>query len=123
MSRRAAGGLGRQRPTDPERFWELYEEAPVPYVTIDAKGIIQALNGRATELLEIEPHRALGFPFRTFVVQADRGELSAHLARFARDGRAVSELALRSFAGREIAVRLESRRTVSDPRACWSALF
>jgi len=81
------------------------------------------LNVRATELLQIQRHRALGFPFRSFVVDAERGELAAHLGRFRQHGAAVGELTLRTFSGREIPVRLESVSDTAEPGLCWTALF
>jgi PAS domain S-box-containing protein len=106
-----------------ETFRELYERAPVPYVTVDTRGVVRALNMRATELLQIQRHRALGFPFRSFVVEAERGELAAHLGRFRQHGAAVGELTLRTFSGRGIPVRLESVPGTGEPGLCWTAIF
>jgi hypothetical protein len=106
-----------------ETFRQLYGLAPVPYITMDGRGLIRAINLRATDLLQIERQRALGFPFRSFVTQADRGELAAHLGRFQNDRRAICELTLRTFKGQEIPVRLESIPGTEDSELCWTALF
>lgn len=108
-----------------EAIRELYDEAPVAYVTTDEHGVIRALNVRALRLLEIERHRALGFPLRTFVARSerDRGEFAAHLARVGAEGRSVAELNLRTFDGRALPVRLESQRSCQEAGRCWTALF
>ena len=104
-------------------FRELYDEAPLPYLTLDGQGIIRALNKQAAGLLELTSLPAVGFPLRTYVTPGDRGELSVHLARLEKEGRSTSELLLRSPTGAETAIRLESRRTAGDPELYWSALF
>ncbi|HLK93159.1 MAG TPA: ATP-binding protein [Polyangia bacterium] len=106
-----------------ETFRELYDEAPVPYLTTDEHGMIRALNRRTSELLGVERHQALGFPLRAFVAQTDWGDLAAHLERLRADGRAVGELTLRSSRGTEIVVRLESQRSSGALGPCWTAVF
>jgi PAS domain S-box-containing protein len=105
-----------------ETFSELYEDAPVPYITFDHQGLIHALNAQARRLLGLEMSHAVGLPLRSCVTRADRGEVSVHLARLLADGRANNEVRLRSD-GDETTVRLESRRTARDPNLYWSALF
>jgi PAS domain S-box-containing protein len=102
---------------------ELYDAAPIAYVTMDGQGIVRSLNLRGAALLGAQPQRAVGLPFRTLVVRADRGALSAHLLQFRQDGHAVTELRVQTFEGHEVPVKLESQRGGGSPDICWTALY
>lgn len=49
------------------RYRELYDHAPVPYITMDSEGIIVKGNFLAAELLNINREDLLGQPFSRFV--------------------------------------------------------
>jgi PAS domain S-box-containing protein len=64
-----------------ERYVELYEFAPVGYLTLDPQGIIRTLNLTATVLLGRARDQLVGHPFLTLVTRADRRRFLAHLRR------------------------------------------
>jgi len=53
-----------------ERFVDLYDFAPVGYVTLDHKGTIRALNLNGASLLGEDRARLIGRPFRFFLANA-----------------------------------------------------
>ncbi|MBI5440212.1 MAG: PAS domain S-box protein [Deltaproteobacteria bacterium] len=78
-----------------ERYADLYETAPVGYVTLDLSGRVLEVNRTAAALLGRERARLLGSTFHDCVEIDDRGLLSLHLERAARErARAEAELLL-----------------------------
>jgi PAS domain S-box-containing protein len=90
------------------RYVDLYDFAPVAYLTLDARACIQEVNLTATELLNQERPRLVGQPFVPFVESADTGRFLQHVRRCVTEGGVGSlELKLR-IAGRRAEVRLHT---------------
>ncbi len=116
-----AGQQGRAKA--PATRSELFDEAPVAYAMVDHQGVVRALNVKAGALLGVDPSGAMGLPLRSWVMQSDRGALSAHLSRVASDGVAISELRLQPRRGDQLHARLETRRTNAAEGPFWMVLF
>ncbi|MDD1620381.1 MAG: PAS domain-containing protein [Methylococcaceae bacterium] len=56
-----------------ERYRDLYEFAPVAYLTVTPEGLISDINRIGTELLGVSSHTAINRRFATFVAPEDRG--------------------------------------------------
>ena len=67
-----------------DRYADLYDFAPLGYVTLDKKGCIQEINLAAAKLLGKERKFLLGMPASTFVVQEQKAALRAHLEKCAQ---------------------------------------
>jgi PAS domain S-box-containing protein len=115
--------LGRQVELLQQRCAELYDEAPVAYVTLDEQGVARDINLPGAALLGVERHYAVGLPFRIFVAQQDRRKLQLHLARYAEEGSSVSQLSINTRRAGGVAVELRSRRTVEAPELCFTAVI
>jgi signal transduction histidine kinase len=65
-----------------DHYMDLYDCAPLPYLTLDGVGIIQNVNHAAADLLAGSPHRGhlAGSRLSRCVRQEDRRALGAHLA-------------------------------------------
>lgn len=61
------------------RYRELFDDAPIPYLTTDPAGRILEVNLRAAALLGLEPDRARGQPLHAFL--ADGSELRNRILR------------------------------------------
>jgi signal transduction histidine kinase/CheY-like chemotaxis protein len=121
--RKSAHQAAPKAPIDwQRRCVELYDQAPLAYVTLDGQGLIQSLNLPATALLGVDRLHALGLPFRMFVAPADRGALSAHLSQFKKAGSAVSDLVLENRRSGSLSARLASRTTEEGPGLCFTAI-
>jgi PAS domain S-box-containing protein len=68
------------------RYRALFAEAPVPYLTTDADGLIVECNQRAEQLFNLTGGRLVGKPLAVFVPQAERHRLRDALTRMASDG-------------------------------------
>jgi PAS domain S-box-containing protein len=78
-----------------EQYTELYDFAPVGYLTLNPDGIIRAANLAGAALLQLERSRLLGRSFLGFVAPRERPAFSSFLARVAAGaGREAVELAL-----------------------------
>jgi PAS domain S-box-containing protein len=78
-----------------EQYTELYDFAPVGYLTLDPDGIIRASNFTGATLLKQERSRLLGRSFLSFVVPQERPAFRAFLGRVsAGAGREELELGL-----------------------------
>jgi PAS domain S-box-containing protein len=101
-----------------ERYADLYDTAPVGYVTLDPSGRVLEINSTAATLVGRERERLLGSNFRDRVDADDRGVLSLHLGRAARErGRTETELLL---ARTEPLPVLLSTVPVKDPEGRWT---
>jgi signal transduction histidine kinase len=90
------------------RYVDLYDFAPVAYLTLDARACIQELNLTAAAMLKLGRPQLLGQPFTPFVDAADSARFLQHVRHCATDGETGSlELKLR-IAGTRVDVRLHS---------------
>jgi PAS domain S-box-containing protein len=93
------------------RYTDLYDFAPVAYVTLDANGMIHDVNVSGARLLGLARSRLFGHPFRLHVLEDDRPRFDEHLRRFrAGRGGVVTELRLHTRQGGTVPVELRSRR-------------
>jgi chemotaxis family two-component system sensor kinase Cph1 len=72
--RRAQVDLDAQR----EKYFELFNRAPVGYLAVHDKGIVGDANLAATRMLRVERRLLLGQPFSAFVLAADRDTYYLH---------------------------------------------
>jgi PAS domain S-box-containing protein len=63
------------------RYFDLYELAPVGYFTIDGNGLILEVNLRGGDLLNTERHYLKGKSFSRFVLKEDQGIFFSHMNR------------------------------------------
>jgi signal transduction histidine kinase/ActR/RegA family two-component response regulator len=95
-----------------EKFVDLYDFAPVGYLTLDHAGAIREANLTCASLLDIERSRLIGRRFGQFVMAADLPAFNDFLAKvFARLIRLSCEVALVKAGQPPIEVRLEAMRT------------
>jgi len=64
----------------------LYEQSPVGYMTLDARGHVRNANASAARLLGMRRERLLQLPFNLLVHPEDRSRLDEHLSRCQRRG-------------------------------------
>src|SRR5262245_40556477 len=62
-------------------YADLYDFAPVGFITLDRYGMIHALNVTAAQILNTKRAELLGRPLLPLVVEADRRKLLQHLGR------------------------------------------
>jgi PAS domain S-box-containing protein len=69
--------LATQAELDSERrrYLELFNDAPVPYLTTDANGLILQANRRALQLFDVRDAFLIGRPLPKFVSAADRSRV------------------------------------------------
>jgi PAS domain S-box-containing protein len=97
-------------------YANLYEFAPVGYVTFDRAGRIEQANIAACELLRAKRESLIGAPFSLWVIPEDLSLLLAHLVR-CRHGQPRVETTLHLKRGRyEAASVLLSSTSTSDVR-------
>ena len=91
------------------RYADLYDFAPVGYVTLDQDVRILEANLTAATQLGIERSRLINKPFWLYVLKADREVIHAHFKRvFEIRERQTSEVRLSAKSGVEFRARLES---------------
>jgi PAS domain S-box-containing protein len=78
-----------------EHFTELYDFAPVSYLTLGRDGAISKVNLAGADLLGVEPARLVGRGFGVFVDQRDRAGFKVFLEKvFASQAKEECEVAL-----------------------------
>lgn len=92
-----------------DRFWDLYDSAPVGFITLDREGMVREANLSAAELLELQREQLVGASFGSFVTDAFHEAWHHHrYAAFESSQKQSVELTLQSSAGNTRRVRLES---------------
>ncbi|HET6887127.1 MAG TPA: PAS domain S-box protein [Candidatus Udaeobacter sp.] len=92
-----------------QRYVDLFEFAPIGYVSFDRVGRIQEINLAAANLLDASPSRLIGRPFALHVTNEDVGVLLNHLSRCRSSySRVETELHLKKRNGEIILARLAS---------------
>jgi len=92
-----------------DRFGDLYDFAPIGYLTLDQSGIIEDLNLTSAALFNIHRGRAVGMPLFSFVAEADRPLFLDHMARARSAELAVTELNLRPRDSAAVSVQLRTK--------------
>jgi PAS domain S-box-containing protein len=80
-----------------DRFVDLYDFAPIGYMTITTSGIVREINLTGAALLRRGRSNIIGLPFNVFVATPDKARFADHLRQFRRIERssATVELALK----------------------------
>jgi len=99
-----------------DRYADLYDFAPVGYLTLDGRGVISEVNLTASSLLGIPRRELLGWPLGSYVAKASKALFFIHLKRslVECDANIVSEIELKLRDGGSRHVRLESIAAVAD---------
>jgi PAS domain S-box-containing protein len=91
------------------RYSDLYDFAPIGYLTLDELGIIREANLTAVRHLQVERSRLIDRQFTHFLVTEDRGAFRRHLNLVLQGReRQTVELRLKREDGKEVFILLES---------------
>ncbi len=92
-----------------DRYIDLYDFAPLGYVTLDEDGYIQEINLAGAKLLGAERDALIGYAIGDYVANEDQAAFLAHLRQCAGERREVtSELHLVSKNGQAITAQVRS---------------
>jgi PAS domain S-box-containing protein len=96
-----------------DRFIDLYDFAPIAYITLDSNGIVLDINLTGSNLLATERARVIDSPFYSYVDEPDRPAFLTHMRR-CREGKdagqvVISEIQLKARDGRKYIAQLLSR--------------
>jgi PAS domain S-box-containing protein len=92
-----------------DRYVNLYDFAPLGYVTLDEEGYVQEINLAGANLLHTDRKAITGYPFSDYVVKEDLAVFTALLRKCVDDHAEVrGELRLKAEGDRSIPVQLRS---------------
>lgn len=92
-----------------DRYADLYDFAPLGYVSLDKHGRIQEINLAAAKLLGRERARVTGRPFVSYVAMEDKNTFVHHVRKCVEGQQQVtSEIELTAKGGQSIPVQLDS---------------
>jgi two-component system, sensor histidine kinase and response regulator len=92
-----------------DRYVDLYDFAPLGYVTLDQDGYVQEINLAGAKLLDVNREQLTGYAFSDYVAAESRRAFQDHLAECVRERREVtSEMHLATQNGRIVTVQLRS---------------
>lgn len=101
-----------------DRYADLFDFAPVAYVTLDRNGVVLDMNLQAASLLDMERGRAVGLPLLMRTAPADRARFLDHMRRCRTQSATVrTELELRGRGALTIPVEMASRPWTSEREA------
>ena len=84
-----------------DRYIDLYDFAPLGYVTLDEDGYVQEINLAGAKLLEVDREGLTGYAFADYVASDHQAAFKQHLAECVREHREVTtELHLVTRGGR-----------------------
>ena len=100
-----------------QRYVDLFDFAPIAYVSFDRVGHIEEINLAAAQLLGTRRDRLMGAPFALHVTKEDAGLFLSHLLHCrSSDSRVETELHLKKRTGEIILAHLASSPTASSMR-------
>jgi PAS domain S-box-containing protein len=90
-----------------DRYVDLYELAPVGYVTLDEEGYVQEINLAGSQLLGADRGELIGYPFERHVQPQDRERFRNQLHQCCADNQVMSfEVGVIAKDGKPITVQL-----------------
>ena len=90
------------------RFANLYDFAPIGYLSLTPRGQVAEINLRGASMLGRMPAALLNYPFSRVVAEEDRPRFLDHLSRSGKEGSAMTELSLMPQDGGLLPVQLYS---------------
>jgi PAS domain S-box-containing protein len=100
-----------------QRYVDLYDFAPIGYVSLDRVGRVEEVNLEAAQLLGRPRHLLVGSLFARYVAKEDAGLFLDHLLRCrSSESRVETELRLKKRDGEIISAYLSSTATTSSMR-------
>jgi len=107
-----------------DKYRELFDFAPVGYVTLDAQGCIVEANLTAEALLGLDRERLLGRSLARFVLPADIAAFHQHQrAVRGSSSRQVCEVRMARSDGSVVELSIESAAALGEPGHSWSVLI
>ncbi len=98
-----------------DRYVDLYDHAPLGYVTLDEEGYIQEINLAGAAMLGRDRAELTGYEFAEHVIAADRSAFLEHVRQCCGERReATAELGLVAGQGRLITVQIHSVPVEAD---------
>ena len=101
-----------------DRYIDLYDFAPIAYLTLDGNGMVLDINLTGTTLLNVERNRIVGSPFFCYVDEPDRPAFLQHMRRCREEGNGpqgvISEMRLAGRNGRKFIAQLLSRQSSAE---------
>ncbi|WP_290647993.1 ATP-binding protein [Aquisalimonas sp.] len=98
-----------------DRYADLYDFAPVAYLTLDPQALITAANLTSTELLAVDRQQLLQCRIASFIAPGDRERWGQYFASMMRhQGRQSCDLTMQRADGREFSGRLECLRVAGS---------
>jgi len=100
-----------------DRYVDLYDFAPIGYMTISPNGVIREMNLAAASVLGRERAKIVGLPFTAFVVREDKLHFSEHLRQCQQAEQSSVTIELTLNIGNHLtSVQLVTRRHSGDAR-------
>jgi two-component system CheB/CheR fusion protein len=105
------------------RYSDLYDFAPIGYLTLDSDGAIRQVNLSGARLLGLERSRLVGARFGLFVAPEQRPTVNAFLREvFEKEGKHVCDVALCAEQSTPVWVHIEAVSAHDHGRECRAAL-
>jgi len=100
-----------------DRYADLYDFAPVSYVTFSEKGIIENINLTASSMLESQRSNIIGKPFILWLIKNDVTDFYRHLNKVIHtDIKVIDEFKLKINTSAYVDVRMESIRRLTEDK-------
>jgi PAS domain S-box-containing protein len=99
-----------------DRFVDLFDFAPIGFMTLKVSGIIREINLTGASLLRKERSRILGLPFNAFVAVDDKGRFAEHLRKARQHDAVGSTVELKLNVGDASFVQLVTRQHATENR-------
>jgi PAS domain S-box-containing protein len=110
---------------DWQRYFDLYNFAPVAYIRLDQNGVVEEINQAGCQMLSSMHSTILRRPLIVFMTSASRTDFLEHMRRCrTTDALVETELALQTRDGRVVPVRAFSKRSNGMVKtAYWTVLI
>jgi len=102
-----------------DRYADLYDYAPVGYLTLDEKGVVLEINLTGAAMLGAERLNIVGKPFINFLPNASIPSFVSYLGQiYSIPGNRITEVQVKTKEGKPRLVVLESMAVAGEKRVC-----
>lgn len=102
-----------------DRYADLYDYAPVGYLTLNEKGTVLGINLTGAGMLGVERLKIVGKPFLNLLTTSSTQPFITHLQQtFSLPGNSVTEVLIKATEGKPRLVNLESLAEAGDKGIC-----
>jgi PAS domain S-box-containing protein len=112
-------GMKRASNASRGRYADLYDFAPIAFITLSRNGLIEEMNQTASTLLGVEWGEGKGLPLLSYIAVEDRGAFMQYLRTCRAEGNGSQEFRLKPRGGSPLQVQIRTKASQRPDGRTW----